>query len=165
MMPAPGRRRAVAVAGPGACDAATAAEAQDLGAGLARRGLIVVTGGRGGVMEAASRGAREARGTVVALLPGTDRDAANPWAEIVLPTGLGDARNALLARSGDLLVAFLAEGGAGTLSEVALALKGGVPVVLVGGGAEPLLGRVPARLVHAANGAAEALRAVDALLA
>jgi uncharacterized protein (TIGR00725 family) len=74
---------------------------------------VVVTGGLGGVMEAACRGAREAGGTTIGVLPGSDRSAANPYVDVAMPTGLGEARNALVVRAADALVAI---GGAyGTL--------------------------------------------------
>jgi hypothetical protein len=104
-----------------------AAAAEEAGRALAGAGAIVITGGRGGVMAAASRGAAEAGGVVVGLLPGTDRSEANEWVGVALPTGLGELRNGLIVRAAD---AVLAVGGAyGTLSEVALALAQGVPVV------------------------------------
>jgi uncharacterized protein (TIGR00725 family) len=117
----------VAVVGSG--DPATPhADAADLvGRGLAGRGAIVVTGGLGGVMEAASRGAREAGGTTVGILPGADRSAANPYVQVAIPTGLGEARNALVARAADALIAI--GGSWGTLSEIALAVRGGKRVV------------------------------------
>lgn len=95
--------------------------AEEVGARLAAAGAVVVTGGLGGVMEAASRGARSERGRTVGLLPGTDRDAANGWVEIAIATGLGELRNGLIVRSSDAVVAV--GGGHGTLSEIALALK------------------------------------------
>jgi uncharacterized protein (TIGR00725 family) len=101
--------------------------AERVGAGLAAAGAIVITGGGSGVMEGASRGAAQAGGLVVGILPGGDRAGANPWVGVALPTGLGELRNGLIVRSADALVAV---GGAyGTLSEIALALTAGVPVV------------------------------------
>jgi uncharacterized protein (TIGR00725 family) len=96
---------------------------------LAERGWLVLTGGLGGVMAAAASGVDEAGGTAIAILPGVDRGAASPGHAVVLPTGLGEMRNALLVRAAD---AVLAIGGAwGTLSEVALAARTGVPVVTI----------------------------------
>lgn len=124
---ASGRYAAVVGAGvPGADDEV----AEAVGRGLAAAGLIVVTGGLGGVMEAASRGAQAAGGTTVGLLPGTDRSAGNPHLDVVLPTGLGEMRNALVVRCADVVVAVGGEHG--TLSEIAFALKTGVPVVGIG---------------------------------
>jgi uncharacterized protein (TIGR00725 family) len=94
---------------------------------LAEAGAIVVTGGCGGVMEAASKGARQAGATTLGILPGRDRREANDWVSVAVPTGMGEARNALVVRAADGLVAI---GGAwGTLSEIALARKTGKPVV------------------------------------
>ena len=78
-------------------------------------------------MEAACRGAREAGGTTVGLLPGTERSGANPYVSVALPTGLGEGRNALVVRAADAVVAI--GGGYGTLSEIALALRVGKPVI------------------------------------
>ena len=100
--------------------------AEAVGRGLAERGAVVVTGGLGGVMEAACRGAREAGGSTLGILPGHDRREANPYVEVAVPTGLGEARNALVVRAADSLVAV--GGGFGTLSEIALALKAGKTV-------------------------------------
>lgn len=127
---APTRAPTVAVIGQGACDAATAARAEEVGALLARAGCTVVTGGLGGVMEAASRGARAAGGRVVGVLPGEDPDAANPHVEIAVASGMGDARNAILANTAAGFVAVA--GSHGTLSEIAFALKRGKPVVSLG---------------------------------
>ncbi len=120
----------MAVVGPGACPAGVEAEAEAVGRALAEAGVVLVCGGLGGVMEAACRGAKAAGGTTVGILSGDDRGAANPWVDVALPTGLGEARNALVVRSADAVIAVAR--GYGTLSEVALALKIGKPVVGLG---------------------------------
>ena len=112
--------------GPDDADAKQRAAAEEVGRLLAEAGAIVVTGGRGGVMEAASKGAREAGGTTLGILPGPDRREANEWVTVAVPTGMGEARNALVVRAADAVVAV---GGAwGTLSEIAFARKTGKPV-------------------------------------
>ena len=99
------------------------------GAWLAERDVVVVTGGLGGVMGAAADGAASVGGLVIGLLPGADRTAAHPSMTITIPTGLGELRNGLVVRCAD---AVLAIGGSwGTLSEIALAMRTGVPVVAV----------------------------------
>jgi uncharacterized protein (TIGR00725 family) len=91
---------------------------------------VLVCGGLGGVMEAACRGAKDGGGTTVGILPGTDRGEANEFVDVAIPTGLGEARNALVVRAADALIAV--GGGYGTLSEIALALKAGKRVVGLG---------------------------------
>jgi uncharacterized protein (TIGR00725 family) len=117
----------IAVVGPGEAtdDELTAAEA--VGRGLAERGAVLVCGGLGGVMAGACRGAKAAGGTTVGILPGNERAAANEWVDVAVSTGLGEARNALVVRAADAVVAV--GGGYGTLSEIALALKAGKPVI------------------------------------
>jgi uncharacterized protein (TIGR00725 family) len=101
--------------------------ARIVGRELATAGATVVTGGGQGVMAAASRGAHEAGGMVVGILPGIERSAANPWVKVAIPTGMGELRNGLVVRCADAVVAV---GGAyGTLSEIALALGANLPVV------------------------------------
>jgi uncharacterized protein (TIGR00725 family) len=120
----------VAVVGPGDAAPEEIDGAEAVGRALAGRGAVVVCGGLGGAMEAACRGAKEAGGTTVGILPGLDRAAANPWVDAALPTGLGEARNALVVRAADALIAV--GGGYGTLSEIALALKAGKPAIGLG---------------------------------
>jgi uncharacterized protein (TIGR00725 family) len=120
---------AVCGAGEGAAEDALAA-AEEAGAAIAEAGAVLVCGGLGGVMEAACRGARSKSGMTVGLLPSTDRQTANGWVQVALPTGLGEARNALVVRAADVLIAI--GGGWGTLSEIALARKAGKPVVGIG---------------------------------
>lgn len=120
-------RRAVSVIGAGSCDTATYERAREVGRLLAERGFVVVTGGRSGVMEAASRGARDAGGLCVGILPDLDPASANDAVEIAIPTGMGQLRNGLVVSAGEAVIAV---GGAwGTLSEIGLALKMGKRVI------------------------------------
>lgn len=101
--------------------------AESVGAAVALAGHALVCGGRGGVMAAACRGAKQAGGTTIGILPGYDAGEANDWVDHAICTGLGHARNALVVASGDAVIAI--GGGFGTLSEIALALKMGKRVV------------------------------------
>jgi uncharacterized protein (TIGR00725 family) len=118
----------VAVVGSGAEWEATA---EEVGRLLAERGCTVVTGGLDEVMAAAHRGAKSAGGTTVAILPGETRGAANPWADHVVVTGIGHARNLAVAASGDAVIAV--GGSYGTTAEIALALRLGRTVVALAG--------------------------------
>ncbi len=124
------RRPHLAVVGAGSAAPELYEQARAVGRAIARAGCVLVCGGLGGVMEGACRGAAEAGGRRVAILPGNDPASANPWAEVTIPSGLGNARNALVVQSGDAVLALA--GSWGTLSEVALALKVGRPVVGLG---------------------------------
>lgn len=106
-----------------------ARRAEEVGRLLAERGAVLVCGGLGGVMEAAARGARQAGGTTIGILPGESRAAANPWIEHAVATGIGQARNLAVAASGDAVIAVGGEWG--TLSEIAFALKLDRPVVVL----------------------------------
>jgi len=120
----------IAVAGGGTCSRATARLARTLGREVAAAGAILVCGGLGGTMAAAARGAAERGGTVLGLLPGYEHGCGNRHLTIVVPTGLGHARNVLVAAAGDALIAL--PGAHGTLSEVALARVLGRPVIVLG---------------------------------
>jgi uncharacterized protein (TIGR00725 family) len=120
----------VSVIGAGDAGPDELADAEAVGRELARAGAIVVCGGRGGVMEAACRGAAAEGGMSVGLLPDADRSQANPFLAVSLPTGMGELRNGLVARAGDAVIAI--GGEFGTLSEIGFALKVGRPVVGLG---------------------------------
>jgi uncharacterized protein (TIGR00725 family) len=105
-------------------------EAIEVGRLVAERGATVLTGGLGGVMEAACKGAREAGGQTIGILPGFDTRDANPFVDIPIVTGLNHARNIIVVRSSDALIAV--GGEYGTLSEIAFALKLGKPVIALG---------------------------------
>jgi uncharacterized protein (TIGR00725 family) len=112
------------------------AAAEEVGRLLAARGSTVVTGGLGEVMAAAHRGAKAAGGTTIAILPGEQRNGANPWADHVVVTGIGHARNLAVAASGDAVIAV--GGSWGTVAEMALAKRlGRVVVALEGAPAVP----------------------------
>ena len=120
--------RQVAVIGSGA---EWEAAAEEVGKLLAERGCTVITGGLGEVMAAAHRGAKAAGGTTIAILPGEDRAAANPWTDHVVVTGIGHARNLAVAASGDAVIAV--GGSHGTIAEMALALRLGRRVIALEG--------------------------------
>jgi hypothetical protein len=102
--------------------------AEELGRAIADRGAILITGGRGGVMEAACKGAKMGRGLTVGILPGSEKDA-NQYVDVMVMTGMGDGRNVINVLSADAVI--VVHGGAGTLSEVGLALKAGKKVIAI----------------------------------
>lgn len=122
--------KVIAVIGAGACDEGTFQAARQVGELLAQAGCIVVNGGLYGVMDAASQGAREAGGLVVGILPSADPGDANSFVSVAVATGMGDARNAIIANTADGFVAVA--GALGTLTEIAFAIKRGKPVVSLG---------------------------------
>ena len=129
-LPRPAERLHVAVVGTGRATVGERRLAEQVGRALAESGAVVVCGGLGGVMEAACKGAKEGGGITVGILPGSERADANEHVDVAIPTGLGEARNALVVRAADALVAV--GGEYGTLSEIALALQAGTPVVGLG---------------------------------
>ncbi|WP_324715563.1 TIGR00725 family protein [Carboxydochorda subterranea] len=121
------KRPFIGVVGEQECAPEMAALAERVGEALARRGAVLVCGGMGGVMEAAARGAKRAGGLTVGILPGAHRSSANPFIDVPIVTNLGEARNSIVVRSAQAIVAV--GGSYGTLSEIAFALKLGIPVV------------------------------------
>ena len=117
----------VSVIGDAEATTAITGIARELGTELARHGITILTGGMGGVIEAASAGAASAGGTVVAILPTYEHTHANPYCAVIIATGMGHARNVILAASADVVISV--GGGAGTWSETAHALKLGKPVI------------------------------------
>ncbi len=120
----------IAVIGGGRASVEDLDVARRLGSALAERGAVVICGGRGGVMEAVARGAAEAGGLTVGILPGSDPREANPWIVLPLATGMGQMRNALVVRAAEAVVAVA--GAWGTLSEIALARTMGLEVGTLG---------------------------------
>jgi len=119
------------VIGPGTADPELCELAYQVGAELARRQAILLCGGLGGVMEAAARGAREASGRSIGLLPGTERADGNPFLDHALPTGLAEARDGALVTSADAVIAVGCNPG--TLIEIGYALERQRPLAVLGG--------------------------------
>lgn len=117
----------IAVIGPNECSAEERQLGFDVGAGIAERGGTLVCGGLGGMMEAAAAGAKSKSGKTIGILPGEDRNAANPHIDVAIPTGLGPFRNMLVVKSADAVIAI--RGAYGTLSEIAFALRLDIPVI------------------------------------
>ncbi len=120
-------RKLIAVIGGSQCTKEEAQTAEEVGRELARHGAILVCGGLGGVMEAVSKGASAEGGITVGILPGDNRQAANPYIQIPIVTGIGYARNVAVVKSAQAVIAI--DGNYGTLSEIAYALQSGIPVV------------------------------------
>jgi len=117
----------ISVIGSSSCDKSEHDAAFLIGKEIASRGAILICGGLGGVMEAAAKGAKEAAGITIGVLPGDDPKDANPFIDIPIATGLGESRNVIIAQTSDAVIAV---GGAlGTLSEIAFALKKNIPVI------------------------------------
>jgi len=120
----------VSVIGASNCSAKESKLAEEVGRELARRGAVVICGGLNGVMEAACRGAKSEGGLTVGILPSNNRRDANPYVDIPIITGIGYARNSIVARSGQAVIAV--GGKYGTLSEIAYALQDKIPVIGLG---------------------------------
>jgi uncharacterized protein (TIGR00725 family) len=117
----------IAVIGDSSCSPEEARLAETVGELLAQQGVTVICGGLGGVMEAACRGAKSKGGQTVGILPGQDSNTANPWVDVPVVTSLGEARNVVVVKSAQAVIAI--GGRYGTLSEIAYALKSGIPVI------------------------------------
>jgi uncharacterized protein (TIGR00725 family) len=146
--PKAGPRAQIGIIGAGSAGEGLVELAREVGSLVAERGWTVLCGGLGGVMEAAGRGASERGGLVVGILPGESRGEGNPYLDVVLPTNMGHGRNVIIAQASDVLIAV--GGGYGTLSEIALGLKMGKPVV-------SLRSWRPDPVVRTAESAAEAI--------
>ena len=117
----------IAVIGGKRCSSQEARLAEEVGRELAKRGATIVCGGMGGVMEAACRGAQSEGGVTIGILPGENRQVANPYVQIPIVTGMGYARNVAVVKSAQAVIAI--SGSYGTLSEIAHALQSGIPVI------------------------------------
>ncbi|WP_419095402.1 TIGR00725 family protein [Methanococcoides cohabitans] len=120
----------IGVIGAGSCDEKVSKMAEAVGTGIAKKNATLICGGLGGVMEAASKGCKAAGGQTIGILPGKQKEDANQYIDHIIVTAMGHARNAIIAQSCDALIAV--DGEYGTLSEIALSLKMGKPVVTLG---------------------------------
>ncbi len=120
-------KKFIAVIGGSQCSAQEARLAEEVGRELARRGVTLVCGGLGGVMEAACRGASSEGGVTIGILPGESRQTANPYVQFPIVTGIGYARNVAVVKSAQAVIAI--SGSYGTLSEISHALQNGIPVI------------------------------------
>ena len=120
----------ITVIGASDCSAEETRIAEEVGRELARRGVTLICGGLEGVMEAACRGAASQGGVTIGILPGNSREDANPYVRIPIVTGMGYTRNAIVAKSGQAVIAI--GGSYGTLSEIAYALQNDIPVISLG---------------------------------
>ena len=120
----------ISVIGASNCSAKESKLAEEVGRELARRGAVVICGGLNGVMEAVCRGAKSEGGLTIGILPGNNRRDANPYVDIPIITGIGYARNSIVAKSGQAVIAI--GGKYGTLSEIAYALQDKIPVIGLG---------------------------------
>jgi uncharacterized protein (TIGR00725 family) len=123
------RKPVIAIVGAGKCSKKLRDNAATVARHVAKNGGVVVCGGLGGVMEGAARGAWEGGGISIGILPGDDRSDANKFVSFAIPTGFGEARNMMVIRAADAVVAF--PGKYGTLSEMAFALKLGKPLISI----------------------------------
>lgn len=121
------RRKLISIIGGADCSENEYKIAEEVGYLLGKRDVVIVCGGRGGVMEAACRGAQRAGGITIGFLPGQDASTGNPYLDIVIPTGMGHNRNILVAQAAEVVIAI--GGGYGTLSEIGIALKTGRIVI------------------------------------
>jgi uncharacterized protein (TIGR00725 family) len=121
------RKKIIAVIGGSEVDQKDLTTAEEVGSLIAKKGAILITGGMGGVMHAASQGAKQTGGLVIGILPTVDRESANPYVDILIITGLGEARNIIIARTCDCAIAI--SGEYGTLSEIAYCMMFHKPVI------------------------------------
>ena len=121
------KKRFIAVIGGGDCSPQETELAEEVGRELARQGAILICGGLGGVMAAACKGATSEGGVTIGILPGGSRQSANPYVQIPIVTNLGEARNVIVVKSAQAVIAI--DGSYGTLSEIGHALRNGIPVI------------------------------------
>ena len=151
----------ISVIGGGAVSDEMFALAEDVGQEIAKRGAVVVCGGLEGIMKAVCKGAYEAGGLTIGILPGATRAEANPYVQIPVVTGIGYARNVAVVRSGQAVIAI--DGSYGTLTEIAYALQAGIPVVGLHTWTMAINGETDDRIIRAESAADAVGKALDAI--
>ena len=151
----------ISVIGGGAVSDEMFALAEDVGQEIAKRGAVVVCGGLEGIMKAVCKGAYEAGGLTIGILPGATRAEANPYVQIPVVTGIGYARNVAVVRSGQAVIAI--DGSYGTLTEIAYALQAGIPVVGLHTWTMAINRETDDRIIRAESAADAVGKALDAI--
>jgi len=152
----------IAVIGGGECSQEVASLAQDVGRQLAQHGTTIICGGLGGVMESVCKGAQDAGGLTIGILPGNRASEANPYVDIPIVTGIGEMRNVIIIKSAQAVIAI--DGGYGTLSEIGHALKRGIPIIGINTWQLSKSGEKPDDGIIVAEDAADAVqKALDAI--
>jgi uncharacterized protein (TIGR00725 family) len=150
----------IAVIGGGNCSPEEEKVAEEIGRELAKRGVTLICGGLGGVMEAACKGARSEDGLTIGILPGSDGRQANPYVQIPIVTNIGYARNVIVAKSAQAVIAI--DGEYGTLSEIAYALQSNIPVIGLNTWSLSLKGEVNSSIIPAQNALEAVEKAIEA---
>jgi uncharacterized protein (TIGR00725 family) len=157
------KKKFIGVIGGRQCSKKEAKLAEEVGRQLAKRGAILVCGGLGGIMRAACKGASSAGGTTIGIIPSNDRQAANPYVQIPIVTGLGEARNVIVVKSAQAVIAV--GGSYGTLSEISYALKNGIPVIGLNTWSLARDGRQDKSIITAKSPAEAVAKALDSITA
>ena len=152
------QKRFIAVIGGSECSPQEAKLAEEIGRELARQGAILVCGGLGGIMEAACKGANSQGGVTIGILPGGNRQAANPYVQIPIVTNLGEARNVVVVKSAQAVIAI--GGSYGTLSEIGHALRNGIPVIGLNTWSLSRKGQLDSSIIPAQNPAEAVTKAI-----
>ncbi len=153
------RQKLIAVIGGSNASRQDLKEAEAVGREVAKRGAIIVCGGLGGVMQAACRGASSAGGTTIGILPGENVNDANEYVSIPIATGIGYARNAMVAKSAQAVIAI--GGSYGTLTEIGYALQGAIPVISINTWTITKNGKINRSIITAENAADAVAKAFD----
>lgn len=153
------QKKIIAVIGGAECSPQEAQLAEEVGREIARQDAILVCGGLGGIMEAACKGASAEGGMTIGVIPGNNRREANPYVQIPIVTNMGEARNVIVVKSAQVVIAV--DGGYGTLSEIGYALRSGIPVIGLNTWALAINGRPDISIIPARDAVEAVHKALD----